>query len=235
MKKQWIIIVLLGWIFGLSAKSIAQPALSDETPQNGQAGKIHSLHLGYSQLMYQDAYKIFTKMPMQHFTLTYTKDIPWRYERPHLFVVAGCGYSGGSREKGPYQSSGHVVFDRYFYDQIHVYSGVGVRIDLPYSLYLSFSEALDLSLHLEVGSYPSYHNRDLDYAEGIYYVKRSPYGDLGIHSQTSLFLTYEIKNVLISAGCQAYFGFYVLDNKPAWQYSGLPSCLWATLGVGYRF
>ncbi len=240
MKKQWIIIVLLGWIFGLSTDLTAQPALSDDANKSAQMESVkqspHSLQLGYSLLMYQDVYKIFTKMPLTHLNLTYKYDIPWHYERTNLFVLAGSGYSTGRREKGLYKSSNGVVFERYFYDQVHIYSGVGVDVKLPYSLNLSFSAALDASAYIEVGSYPSYYNSDSKEIDGDY-VSRAPWADLGIQCRTALFLSYEIKHILISVGCQAYLGPSALfdDFKASWRDANQPDFLWGTLGVGYRF
>ena len=248
MKKQIMIIVLLGCTFGLNTDLTAQSALSDNATKHTQVEKTsssHSLHLGYCLPMYQDAYKIFTKMPLTHLTLTYKYDIPWRYERTNLFVLTGGGYSGGRREKGLYKASNDMVFERYFYDQFHLYSGIGVNVKLPYSLNLSFSTAIDASIFYEVGSYPSYYNKDeKDIMEGSY-VNRAPSAGLGVKCRTALFLTYEIRNILVSAGCQAYFGspddllnsiYFFEDYNASWRENvGFPSCLWATLGVGYRF
>ena len=240
MKKQWIIIVLLGWIFGLNTDSTAQPALSDNAPQNVQTESVklppHRLQMGYGLLMYKEAYKIFTKAPIMNLTLTYAYDIPWRYERTNIFVLAGSGYSTGRREKGLYKSSNGVVFERYFYDQVHIYSGLGVDVKLPYSLSLSFSAALDASAYIEVGSYPSYYNSDATAVDGDH-VSRSPWADMGIQCRTALFLSYKIKRISVSVGCQAYLGPSALfdDFKAGWRDANQPDFLWATLGVGYRF
>lgn len=234
MKKKIMIIVLLGWIGGWNTHLTAQPTLPDNAAKSMQIEKTssspHCLHLGYGLLMYKEAYRIFTKMPIMHFTLTYTYDIPWRYERTNLFVVTGSGYSGGRREQGLYKSSANLMYERYFYDQVHLFGGVGFNVKLPYSLNLSFSTALDFSSNIEVASYPSYYNKEKD--DGVGYMFRVPYVGVGIQCRTALFLTYEIKNVLISAGCHAYFG---LEGEAHWKRANQLSRTWATLGVGYRF
>lgn len=237
MKKKIATIVLLGCILGLNVELLAHPILPDNTNQSTSIEKKHSsphsLHLSYGLLMHKETYKIFTKMPIMHFTLDYAYEIKWRYQSTNFFILSGCGYIGGRREKGLYKSFDNIMYEYYTYDQIHIYNGIGFRVYLPYSLDVSFSTALCGMWCIEVANYPSYYNHSEPYDKNAYYIERykNPFGQWDMQCRLSLFLTYKIECIRVFAGGQAYIG----KKYGHWTGIGFPSCLWATLGVGYRF
>ena len=237
--KNRVIIVVLGFVvLSLSTVFAARPKQNLDSTEYAWRGHLksspHSVQINCATLMYhKEAYKIFNKMPALNFSATYMFDIPWWHKRTNFFVLAGLGYQGCRRDGEPYETADETaVYWKYVYDQYQIYLGMGLRIHLVESLDLSLSAAIDGSYNTERGRMMKGYTLD-----GYYFyiprIKNSRWG-LGTQAVFNMNLTYEIKNILISAGCQLYLGS---DRKNGryWKSSDYPHRSWATLGVGYRF
>ena len=190
----------------------------------------HSVQISCATLMYyKEAYKMFNKMPPLNFSATYMFDIPWWHKRTNFFILSGIGYEGCRRKGSPYQAEKGVFYGKYRYNQYHIFFGTGLRIHLAESLDLALSAAVNGSFATEIGRFLSMPDNNAGF-----YVPHDRYG-LGMQGLFKMNLTYEIKRICISAGCQVYLGSNRHAETEYWKTIYHPYRSWATLGVGYRF
>lgn len=250
MKKKLLLLLLVGMAARVSA---GEPRGLDTirfAKMEQWRQSPHALQLRCGTLMYhKEAYKIFTKMPALNFSLTYTYDISWQHRRTNFFVLGGLAYEGCRRDDEPYRAKNRVVYEDYVYNQYHLDFGAGLRVRLAPCLDLDFSVAFDGSMSFEYVRYPSFYGKEVlpEGRDGSIYMGRQDFG-LYVRGLFAMNLTYEIKRIRISIGCQVYVGDLMsMDNlalydedlalewgKLNWR-NGQPKNSWVTLGIGYRF
>lgn len=246
MKRYWLMMVLGLVLLSLNVAVAARPKQNFDSTEYAWREHLkhspHSVQVSFATLMYnKETYKIFTKMPLLNFSATYMFDIPWWHKRTNFFVLAGLGYEGCRRDDVLYKASNNVYYETYSYNQFHTYFGVGLRIHLLKSLDLSLSSAVDASVGYERGRYESFFGKERPNTSTDYFISRLRDYHSDAHGLLSLSLTYEIKRIRISAGCQMYIGanefggYNAYNNTAHWKDADQPSRSWATLGVGYRF
>lgn len=220
------------------------PAESGKVPDSTKMARMehwkqspHSFLMGCGTLMAPEAHKVYTKMALSA-SLLYHYDIPWKHRRTNFFIMTGAGYKGCRRDGRPYRAKNDIVYENYIYDNLHIYFGAGLKVRLAYFLELSFAAAIDGAVSYEFGRYPSFYGTGISYPlyddkDGSYRINRKPAIGGGFQGLFSIFLTYEIKNFQIFAGCQAYVGY--LDDLDPIDPKAMPYNSWAIFGLGYRF
>ena len=232
MKKGVIIAVISLAVFSFNMAVAARPKQSLDSTEYVWREHIklspHSVQINCATLMYyKEAYKMFNKMPPLNFSATYTFDIPWWYKRVNFFVLSGLGFESCRREGKHYQAEYGVFYGNYVYNQYHAFLGMGIRLHLSKSLDLALSSAVNGSFAAERGRYLSLPNNE-------FYIPNDNHG-FGMQGLFKMNLTYEIKRICISAGCQVYLGSNRHAETEYWKNAAQPYRSWATLGVGYRF
>ncbi len=230
-------ILLLSFFPLLAAKTEKVPDSAKTMLMERWKQSPHNMLLSCCTLMYhKEAYRIFKQMPALTFSLAYIYDIPWHHNRTNFFVQTGLSYEGCRRNDRPYRAKNGMVYENYHYDNFHIYLGMGLKIRLAYFLELALSAVLDGSISSEFGRYPSLYGQSFP-SDVTHYFRHNPTAGGDFRGLLAFRLTYEIKKILISVGCQVYVGDESTKSldRLNWRTGGQPKDAWAIFGIGYRF